>query len=520
MANKKLKSKRKRIIPILITQLLLIIFGSLLVLGLYYGEYSLEGLIGIKSESVYFILTLMLLFVLTLFIILILLLAQTVKFSRMNHNNETIVEEGKIESNYENMKIKAMGSSIYSGSKLNVDDLNIDEEAYKSFLLNEPDDYTYTFADGVKADVSEEDEKNYDTRFYMLTKLDEYYAEKLEFDFTNDITLKDLCDDFREYASSRLGLFYSIDDIRRFISSLATSHILILQGMSGTGKTSLAYAFGEYIKNPSTIVPIQPMWKERTDLLGYYNEFTKKFNETTLLEKIYEANYNDNIYITVLDEMNIARVEYYFAEFLSLLEIPNLDSRYLDVVSDKWETDPKLLKEGKVKLPINMWFIGTANNDDSTFAISDKVYDRAMVINLDNKSNAFDGKYEEEKRISATRFLGLVEMAKKEYRITRRCLDRIKRLDSYLIDRFHITFGNRIMKQIKEYVPVYISCGGKENEAIDDILSRKVIRKLEALNPVYVRKESENFIKKLDEIFGENQLKQCKDYISQLARVS
>ena len=164
---------------------------------------------------------------------------------------------------------------------------------------------------------------------------------------------------------------------------------MILQGMSGTGKTSLAYAFGEYINNQAVVVPIQPMWKERTDLIGYYNEFTKKFNETTLFQKLYEANYNDQIYITVLDEMNIARVEYYFAEFLSLLELPDHKKRYLDVISDMWENDPKLLNEGKLLLPRNMWFVGTANNDDSTFAISDKVYDRAMVINLDKKSNPF-----------------------------------------------------------------------------------------------------------------------------------
>ena len=96
--------------------------------------------------------------------------------------------------------------------------------------------------------------------------------------------------------------------------------------------------------------------------------------------------------ITVLDEMNIARVEYYFAEFLSLMELPDTEERYLDVVTDKREKDPKGLKGGRIKLPKNMWFIGTANNDDSTFAISDKVYDRAMMLNLDEKSEVFEGR--------------------------------------------------------------------------------------------------------------------------------
>ncbi|MDE6557849.1 MAG: AAA family ATPase, partial [Clostridia bacterium] len=216
------------------------------------------------------------------------------------------------------------------------------------------------------------------SRFYMLTEIDREYESYVRPDYDDKIELKELCEDFRNFSAGSLKLYYDIEDIRRFIGGLAVTKLIILQGMSGTGKTSLAYAFGEYLDNKTVVVPIQPMWKERTDLLGYYNEFTRRFNETTLLYKMYEANNNEEIYITVLDEMNIARVEYYFAEFLSLLEIPNPDGRNLDVVADRWDDDPKLLQSnGKMKLPTNMWFIGTANNDDSTFSISDKVYDRA-----------------------------------------------------------------------------------------------------------------------------------------------
>ena len=117
--------------------------------------------------------------------------------------------------------------------------------------------------------------------------------------FVEDITLKSFCDEFRIFAADKLGLYYDISDIREFVAGLAVSHIVILQGMSGTGKTSLAYAFGEFLENPSTIIPVQPMWKERTDLLGYYNEFTKRFNETLLLEKMYEANKRQDAILSV-----------------------------------------------------------------------------------------------------------------------------------------------------------------------------------------------------------------------------
>ena len=361
--------------------------------------------------------------------------------------------------------------------------------------------------------TEEEQEELHEARFYMLSKLDleNEKIEKPEYD--NKITLKELCESFREFACGTLGLYYDILDIRRFIAGLAVTHITILQGMSGTGKTSLAYAFGEYLSNSTVVVPIQPMWKERTDLIGYYNEFTKKFNETTLLQKLYEANYNDEIYITVLDEMNIARVEYYFAEFLSLLELPNPDKRYLDVVSDEWSNDPKLLRNGQLKLPKNMWFIGTANNDDSTFAISDKVYDRAMVINLDKKAKPFDMPVQESRKISASHLENLFISAQKEYALSERNQRRIRVLDKYLIDTFHITFGNRIMKQIRAYVPVVVACGGTELEALDDILSKKVLRKLEAKNPVYVKNASNGLIAFIDDLFGMDKMPLCKEYI-------
>ncbi len=352
------------------------------------------------------------------------------------------------------------------------------------------------------------------SRFYMLTEIDKEYERYRAPEYDNELSLREICEEFRNFSAGGLKLYYDIEDIRRFIGGLAVTKLIILQGMSGTGKTSLAYAFGEFLDNKTVVVPIQPMWKERTDLVGYYNEFTKRFNETTLLYKMYEADYNDEIYITVLDEMNIARVEYYFAEFLSLLEIPNVDGRNLDVVADKREDDPKLLQsDGKLRLPTNMWFVGTANNDDSTFAISDKVYDRAMVLNLDKKAIPFEVKEYGKKKISAKRLEELFKRAQREFDITDRNLRRIKKLDEYMIKTFHITFGNRIMKQIRSYVPVIVACGGTELEAIDDILSRKVFRKLESKNPVYVKQMADGTRAYLDELFGENKLPLCKEQL-------
>ncbi|CCV64408.1 conserved hypothetical protein [Alteracholeplasma palmae J233] len=369
----------------------------------------------------------------------------------------------------------------------------------------------------VKEDTNKSSlETSSDNRFSMLCKIDEEIENSGPMSFEDETTLSQICEEFRLYSADKLKLYYDIEDIRRFIAGLSVTRIIILQGMSGTGKTSLAYAFGKYLKNDTTVVPIQPMWKERTDLIGYYNEFTRKFNETTLLQKIYEANYLDKIYITVLDEMNIARIEYYFAEFLSLLELPDYNKRYLDVVSDEWNTDPKLLQKGRIILPKNMWFIGTANNDDSTFAISDKVYDRAMVLNLDKKATPFRVKESNQRMLSETKFEELIKKAQKVYKITERNLRRIKTIDKYLTDKYQITFGNRIMQQIKNYVPVMIACGGSELGAIDDILSKKVLRKLETKNMVYVKSTIPDLISFIEELFGEEEMLLCKEYIKQI----
>ncbi|MBE7086659.1 MAG: hypothetical protein E7366_05905, partial [Clostridiales bacterium] len=117
-----------------------------------------------------------------------------------------------------------------------------------------------------KKTEEEDDEDEGRSRFYMLCEIDANSAQYQRASYDESITLKRFCEEFRNFACHDLHLYYSIDDIRRFIAGLTVTKIMILQGMSGTGKTSLAYAFGEFLENKSTVVPVQPMWKERTDL--------------------------------------------------------------------------------------------------------------------------------------------------------------------------------------------------------------------------------------------------------------
>jgi hypothetical protein len=141
-----------------------------------------------------------------------------------------------------------------------------------------------------------------------------------------------------------------------------------------------------------------------------------------------------------------------------------------------------------------------------------------MIMNLDSKCERFAAPVTEKMYVSAEQFSDLVKKALKEHDISRRNQKRLDDLDQYLIKHFHITFGNRIMKQIKTYIPVYISCGGDELTALDDILAKKIIRKLETQNPIYLRNAAEGLISYLDELFGADKMTLCKEYIHRLER--
>ena len=315
-----------------------------------------------------------------------------------------------------------------------------------------------------------------------------------------------------------MGLFYEEKTIRTMFAGLAATKLILLQGISGTGKTSLPYAMGKFFENDATIVSVQPSWRDRTELFGYFNEFSKKFNETEVLRRIYEASFNDDINVIILDEMNIARVEYYFAEMLSLMEMPDANEWKIELVPSSWENDPVNLKDGKLLIPQNTWYIGTANNDDSTFSISDKVYDRALTINIDNKGQPFEAPDTPPSKISYSSVEALYQKALAEHPLDQKYLDMIESLDSYVIKKFRVAFGNRIMKQLRTFVPVYVACGGDVVEGIDHMLATKVFRKFETLNLALIRDEIKGLINYLNTLFGKDKMVSCIEFLDRLQR--
>jgi hypothetical protein len=217
--------------------------------------------------------------------------------------------------------------------------------------------------------------------------------------------------------------------------------------------------------------------------------------------------------------MNIARVEYYFAEMLSVLEMPDPDEWKIDLVPNSWPNDPVNLVDGKLKIPRNVWYIGTANNDDSTFAVSDKVYDRAFPINMDSKGEKFECEDTGPLHIGFDYLDRLFEEAMETYPVSNENLEKIAKLDIYVIEKLRIAFGNRILKQLKEFVPIYVACGGTEIDGIDYILAHKIFRKFESLNLAYIRDELDGLIDFINKTFGKSNMKESKAYVERLKKL-
>ena len=368
----------------------------------------------------------------------------------------------------------------------------------------------------VRAVVSSAPVEQIGHRFPKLSLVDEKYEHFQYPVYDNEISLEDFAEGYRLFAASQMHLYYTPEIIRRFVAGMAASRLLILEGISGTGKTSLPYSFSRYMENPATIVSVQPSYRDRTEILGYFNEFSKKFNETEFLRALYEANYRQDPTLIVLDEMNLARIEYYFAEMLSVLEMPNEDEWVLDLVPTAWEGDPKKLEEGKIHVCSSTWFVGTANNDDSTFTITDKVYDRAMPIELNERADAFECELQPHCDITAEHLKYLFQKAKAEHPISDEALEKMQKLDNYLVTRFKLSFGNRIMKQMYDFIPVYVACGGSELGGMDYIIARKVLKKFESMNVTFVRDEITGLIKYIEKTFGAAEMEDSKNYLRRI----
>lgn len=306
-------------------------------------------------------------------------------------------------------------------------------------------------------------------------------------------TLPKLVDFIVQYArDSRLHLFYTPENIAAFLAGLGMTKLSVLQGMSGTGKTSLPKIVAEALNSVCDIVEVESSWRDKNELLGYYNEFSKTYTPKKFTQALYRAALNpDTLTFIVLDEMNLSRIEYYFSDFLSIMENEpdKREIKLLNVAISRKNGNESLQYRGLIdghtlKIPQNIWFIGTANRDESTFDISDKVYDRAHTMNFDKRAPKaqFYNEPIERRYVPAPVLQELFDRACDAVSFDLDSYPAVKEMEK-LLEPYNISFGNRIALQIERFVKIYVSCFSVTEEnikaALETILLSKVVRKLE-----------------------------------------
>lgn len=359
--------------------------------------------------------------------------------------------------------------------------------------------------------------------FPSLTAIDEKYEGfELPAAKGDDVSLKELAEKFRLYLAKTQELYFDIDTVRFFISGFAASHFEILEGLSGTGKSSLPRYFAEFIGANVLFMPVQATWRDKTSIIGFYNEFSKTYTETEFLSALYDANYSpDTLNFYVLDEMNISRVEYYFADLLSVLEYPVADWK-LKIMSVPHDFVPPVkLENGFVRIPENSYFVGTANRDDSTFTITDKVYDRAITLEFLKKNDAFTVSENVEKiHVTASALRGLYAAAEADSANAFNAQDkaRLDKISGFVYDTFDVAVGNRILNQLEKIVPAFIACGGTKEDALDFMLCKKLFSKLEGRFEDYVKPALEETLALMDETYGKGTLSRSEKVIRKIIK--
>ncbi|XHT82978.1 DUF3578 domain-containing protein [Bacillus cereus] len=314
------------------------------------------------------------------------------------------------------------------------------------------------------------------TKYEMIYERKEVYLDQ-----------QSIIDHVSSYIQSK-GFYYEKKDLINFFLSLKTKPFVILSGISGTGKTKIVQLCAESLgateeNGQFTLIPVRPDWSDSSDLLGYVN-LQGEFQKRPLIKVLKNADENPNRpYFVVLDEMNLARVEYYFSDFLSVIE------------SRKWKDGkivtspvlPESIMNKHITIPSNVYIIGTVNMDETTHPLSKKVLDRANTIefntvNLDYFNFLMDME-EKEAEIASNRSL------ETEYLHLKECFkeneDLVRNISTILIEINKIleSVGAQVGYRIRDEICFYMAYNeqGKLlsfDEALDYQIYQKILPRL------------------------------------------
>lgn len=278
----------------------------------------------------------------------------------------------------------------------------------------------------------------------------------------NDST-DSIFDNFKNCVKNKYHLTYDEKDLVNFHNSLKTNLLTVLAGISGTGKSKIvtAYADSLGVKNDEqfNMVSVRPFWQDDSDLLGFVDTISNTYHpgDSGVVDTLISAYKNrDKMYIIVFDEMNLARVEHYFSQFLSVLEKDPID-RKLQLYNKNLQAR---LYNGdqypaELLIPENVRFVGTMNIDESTFQMSDKILDRANVITLKSvkfadRVNNNQDTYVPAAKVGYEKYESFIE---KEYSFDQEQLQFFDELNSCINKQLPtVGMGWRTLNSIEKYV--------------------------------------------------------------------
>ncbi|MET2063621.1 McrB family protein [Enterococcus faecium] len=317
----------------------------------------------------------------------------------------------------------------------------------------------------------------------------------------------------------RSKLHYSKRDLWNFHTAMLGDSLVVLAGLSGTGKSQLVTSYAKALQLSDTqikFISVRPFWEDDSDLLGYADTVNSVYRpgDSGLIDALLEASrHKENIYMVCFDEMNLARVEHYFSQFLSVLEMePN--TRKIKLYNEDLEnklynssTYPSTIEVGQ-----NILFVGTINTDESTHQFSDKVLDRSNIISLElvpfhEISEVNDYIQSDQKKRNQLKYDDFKNFKNSNPTngLTQKEKEMFWRLHLAINSKDkNIGIGWRILKQIDEYLknlPVQNDLSRKE--AIDIQLVQRVLSKIRG---------SDEQLSELVGKWNENDLKQVGEF--------
>ncbi|MBE6023513.1 MAG: hypothetical protein E7231_09800 [Cellulosilyticum sp.] len=244
-------------------------------------------------------------------------------------------------------------------------------------------------------------------REWVPKKVDQEIVARYDLSSKQDVEL------LQTYIKGK-GLNYPLSTLSNFYLSLKSKPFTILAGISGTGKSKLVRLFAKAVGADFTLIPVKSDWSDAMDLLGY-RDLNQEYHMGKLIEVISRAQEDlDKPYIICLDEMNLARVEYYFSDFLSLIE------------SRRWSEDGRIITDAftgqdveRYSIPENVYIVGTVNMDETTFQFSKKVLDRANTIELSEVDLNYDFEEEQQGELQVTSLHN--EALRSQYLLLKEC---------------------------------------------------------------------------------------------------